>query len=82
MSKQSFAIDASNIEAVKGYIRQQFEQRSWWPTEGPLQAKEDFERMQGSPEHVTEWCEKWLDGGQWRALEKAVPGAKGHCQDG
>lgn len=72
MAKQSFQIDASNFEAVKSYIQHQFAWLSWWPTEEPEQAKAQFQRMQANPEQLTQWCEKWLNGGQWRQLKNAI----------
>lgn len=72
MSRPAFNIDAANQAAVRAYIRQQFERLSWWPTQGPLQAKEEFEQLPDSPDALTRWCEKWLDGGQWRQLKIAV----------
>jgi hypothetical protein len=72
MIKRSFAIDASNSEQVRAYIRQQFATRSWWPAEEPARAKAEFEAMQSQPERLAEWCGKWLNGGQWRQLENAL----------
>ncbi len=72
MAKRSFEIDASNFEAVKAYILRQFTQRSWWPAEGPEQAKEQFKTMQSDPQRFAQWCETWLDSGQWRQLKKAL----------
>jgi hypothetical protein len=72
MTKRSFDIDASNLAAVTAYILRQFDQLSWWPTEGPEQAKEEFRKMQGSPHELQQWCEKWLNGGQWRQLRNAL----------
>jgi hypothetical protein len=81
MSKQAFSIDSANLAAARSYIRQQFAQKSWWPTQGPQQAKEEFERLPETPEALAVWCEKWLDGGQRRqlriAVQKAPPGAIG-----
>jgi hypothetical protein len=75
MSRQTFPINSSNLTAIKAYIRQQFDRLSWWPTQGTLQAKEEFERLPDTPEALVEWCEKWLDGGQWRQLKIAVQNA-------
>ncbi|MGZ8219761.1 hypothetical protein [Methylomagnum sp.] len=72
MIRHSFTIDASNIEPAKAHIRQQFANLSWWPTEDPTTAKAEFEAMQSSPEQLTEWCHRWLYGGEWRQLENAV----------
>jgi hypothetical protein len=57
---------------VKAYLQRQFNQLSWWPTEQPWKAKEEFEVMHNTPERLTAWCEKWLDGGEWRKLKKAI----------
>lgn len=72
MSRPSFSIDNSNLEAVRKHIRQQFNNLSWWPTQEPLQAKKEFEDMQASPAGLTDWCTKWLDGSEWRQLKRAV----------
>ena len=72
MSKQTFPIDSSNLEEVRQHIRQQFENLSWWPTQGPMQAKNEFENMQSRADTLVEWCERWLDGSQWRHLKISV----------
>lgn len=75
MSRASFPIDAANLDAARAYIRQQFERLSWWPTQEPHQAREEFEQLPDTPEALVRWCEKWLDGGQWRQLKIAVQDA-------
>jgi len=77
LSHHAAPIDSSNIEAVRRYIRRQFEQRSWWPTEGPLQAQADFTVLQDTPAGLTEWCNRWLNAAQRQALHKAVRVANG-----
>jgi hypothetical protein len=72
MSKQMFPIDEKNIAAVRAHIRREFKQKSWWPAEAPLQSKNEFEKAQHSPQELTDWCAKWLDGSQWRQLKHAV----------
>ena len=72
MSKKLFPIDHQNIKAARDHIREQFAKKSWWPTEGPRQAEEEFESMKDRPETLAEWCTKWLDGSQWRQLKIAV----------
>jgi hypothetical protein len=74
-SRSPVAIDWSELEVARRYIAQQFEQRSWWPTEGPLQAQEDFAAAQDDPIHLAAWCEKWLNTAQRRALAKAIRAA-------
>ena len=41
MSKPPFSIEAANLEAVKAYLQQQFNQLSWWPKAQPWKAKSD-----------------------------------------
>jgi len=72
MSKQTFPIDHSNMDAVKIHIRQQFDQLSWWPAAAPLEAKAEFESQCETPTALAQWCEKWLDGGQWKKLKSAI----------
>lgn len=72
MARASFSIDASNLDAAKAFIRQQFDQLSWWPAQGPHQARAEFDQLPDTADALTLWCEKWLDGGQWRQLRIAV----------
>jgi hypothetical protein len=72
MTKHTFAIDDANLKAVRDHINGEFGMKSWWPTEGPLQAKEEFAAAEESPEALAAWCDKWLDGSQWKQLKKAV----------
>ena len=67
-----FSIDEKNIGKVRDHIGRNFAQKSWWPAEGPLQAKEEFERAQHSPQDLSSWCAKWLDGSQLRQLKNAM----------
>jgi hypothetical protein len=72
MTKSALPIDAGNLAAVRAHIRQEFAEKSWWPAEGPLQAKEEFDAAQESPEALSAWCAKWLDGSQRRQLQIAL----------
>jgi hypothetical protein len=72
MTKRIFSIDHNNVAVVREHIASEFATKSWWPTEGPSQAEEEFERMQHRPDTLADWCAKWLDGSQWRQLQKAV----------
>jgi hypothetical protein len=71
MSKH-LSINENNLSCILNHIKGEFESKSWWPGEGPLQASEEFQLVENSPEKLTEWCHKWLDTSQWRLLEKAV----------
>lgn len=72
MTKKMFPIDHENVAAARHYIAGELATKSWWPTEGPRQAEEEFERMKHQPATLAEWCAKWLNGSQWRQLRKAV----------
>ena len=73
MPKNTFPISPDNHTAIREYIVRQFANLSWWPTEGPLQAREEFDALDpASPEALENWCQHWLDGGQWRQLRVAV----------
>lgn len=72
MTGKKLPIDAQNIGVVRGHIRREFAEKSWWPAEGPLQAKEEFERAEQNPQDLAEWCANWLSGSQWRELKRAV----------
>lgn len=78
-SRSTVPIDGTNIEAAREYIRQQFAQRSWWPTEGPFQAQADFAAMQDTPPGLMAWCDKWLNAAQRQALDKAIRRASPHA---
>lgn len=65
-------IDAANQAFLRAYILRQFSTLSWWPAEGPLQAREAFDALDDSPEALASWCQTWLDGGQWRQMRAAL----------
>lgn len=71
MPNNTFPIDSVNLPWVRAYILEQFAQRSWWPGEGPLQARAALEALDNSPESLQQWCLDWLDSGQWRQLRAA-----------
>jgi len=75
-SRFPVAIDGSELEVARHYIRQQFEERSWWPTEGPLQAQTDFAASQDNALDLAAWCQKWLNAAQRRALAQAIRSAR------
>lgn len=72
MAKNTFPIDSDNQQVIRDYILRQFKTQSWWPTEGPLQAREEFDALDDSADALHAWCDKWLNGGQWRQLKVAV----------
>lgn len=72
MDKKTFPKEDKNQQQIRDYITKQFDNLSWWPTEGPLQAREEFEALDGSAASLEEWCKAWLDGGQWRQLRVAM----------
>jgi hypothetical protein len=77
MSKKTFPISTDNQSDIRKYIVRQFTNLSWWPAEGPLQAREEFEALDpDSPEALENWCQHWLDGGQWRQLRVAMEHVK------
>ena len=45
MTKKTFSINASNQKVIRDYILKQFTHLSWWPTEGPLEAREEFDAL-------------------------------------
>lgn len=79
-SRSPFPIDGTNIDVARRYLRQQFAQRSWWPTEGPLQAQADFTALQHTPAGLMQWCDRWLNAAQRLALEKAIRRGSGSPQ--
>jgi hypothetical protein len=61
-----------NHEIACDYLQKQFDTRSWWPKAQPKQAEEEFKLMNGSCRALNVWCERWLDLGQIRKLEKEI----------
>lgn len=64
----------SELDIACHYIRTQMETHSWWPKEAPGEAKREFELMRGTAMSLNVWCDRWLDEGQCRKLEKIVRG--------
>lgn len=65
-------ITETNHEIACDYLQKQFDTRSWWPKAQPGQAKQEFEQMNGSCGALNVWCERWLDLGQIRKLEREI----------
>lgn len=67
-------INPTNLISAQHYIQRQLDTHSWWPKEQPEQAKHEFSLMQHDPNALNAWCEKWLDAGQCKKLEKSITG--------
>jgi len=65
-------ITESNIQFAREYLQKQLDIHSWWPTEQPELAKQEFRLMQGSVDALGVWCEKWLNSSQLSQLEKKI----------
>jgi hypothetical protein len=67
-------INPADLNAAQHYIQSQFDSRSWWPKEQPEQARHEFNLMQHDAAALSIWCDKWLDEGQCKKLERAIGG--------
>ena len=65
-------ITDNNLQMACDYLKKQFAAKSWWPKANPGLAKQEFLLMNGSPVALNIWCERWLDAGQCRKLNKAI----------
>lgn len=72
MAKLHITLSESNIQYAHEYIQQQFDRHTWWPTEQPGVAQQEFKLMGGSADAFGVWCEKWLSSSQIRQLEKTL----------
>lgn len=72
MTSKNIHIKETDVSKARDYIDRQFAAHSWWPTEQPGEAKREFELMKGSAAALNVWCERWLDAGQCKKLEKAL----------
>jgi len=72
MTSKKVNITEAELSQACDYIAQQFAAHSWWPTEQPGEAKREFDLMKGSATALNVWCERWLDAGQCKKLEKAL----------
>lgn len=72
MAKLHITLSESNIQYAREYLQEQFVRHSWWPTEQPGLAQQEFQLMQGSAYALGVWCEKWLNSSQIRQLEKTL----------
>ena len=72
MANSHISLTESNIQFAREYLKKQLDTRSWWPTEQPGMAKQEFKLMQGSPDALGVWCEKWLNSSQLHQLEKTI----------
>ncbi|MFW5443166.1 MAG: hypothetical protein ACKE51_02515 [Methylococcaceae bacterium] len=65
-------ITDSNLERACKYLQNRLDIRSWWPKAQPGQAKNEFKLMSGSAGALNVWCERWLDLGQLKKLEREI----------
>jgi hypothetical protein len=72
MKKHNIKITDTELEAACHYLQQQLETHTWWPKEQPGEAKHEFTLMKDNAISLNVWCERWLDSGQQRQLEKAI----------
>ena len=72
MTKPAFAIEPAHVAPIKQHIRNKFAVLSWWPKEAPQEAKREFDQLPDAAESLSRWCEKWLNGSQWRELKKVI----------
>ena len=72
MKEHTIKIAEAELDVARHYLQQQLEAHSWWPKEQPGEAKHEFALMKDSVISLNVWCDRWLDSGQCRALEKAL----------
>jgi hypothetical protein len=72
MNSKNRVITEAELSKACDYIAKQFAAHGWWPREQPDEAKREFDLMKGSATALNLWCERWLDAGQGKKLEKAL----------
>jgi hypothetical protein len=72
MTSKNVNITEAELSRARDYIDSQFSAHSWWPTEQPGEARREFDLMKGSAAGLNVWCERWMDAGQCKKLEKAL----------
>ncbi|HEY8036373.1 MAG TPA: hypothetical protein VIF37_12400 [Methylobacter sp.] len=72
MNSKKIDLTESDLSKACDYIVKQFAAHSWWPSEQPSEAKREFDLMKGCATALNVWCERWLDDGQCKKLEKEI----------
>lgn len=72
MISNKINLTESDLPKARNYIAQQFAAHSWWPAEQAGKAKQEFDLMKGSATALNIWCERWLDDGQCKKMEKEL----------
>ena len=72
MNSKKIDLTESDLSKACNYIAKQFAAHSWWPDEQPGEAKREFDLMKGSATALNVWCERWLDAGQCKKMEKEL----------
>ncbi|EGW20266.1 hypothetical protein Mettu_3397 [Methylobacter tundripaludum SV96] len=72
MNSKKIDLTEADLSKACDYIAKQFAAHSWWPTEQPGEAKREFDLMKGSATALNVWCERWLDAGQCKKMEKEL----------
>jgi hypothetical protein len=72
MTSKNIRITEAELPKACAYIADHFAAHSWWPKEQPGEAKREFDLMKDSALSLNAWCDKWLDAGQCKKLEKVL----------
>jgi len=72
MKKLQQIINENNHSAACDYIQKKFDAHTWWPRAQPRLAKQEFNLMKNSTGALKVWCDRWLDSGQLRKLQRAL----------
>ncbi|MGZ4955657.1 MAG: hypothetical protein ACXV8Q_11135 [Methylobacter sp.] len=72
MNSKKIVITESDLPKARNYIAKQFAAHSWWPSEQPGEAKREFDLMKDSATALNVWCQRWLDAGQCKKMEKEI----------
>lgn len=72
MNSKKINLTEADLSKARNYIAGQFAAHSWWPAEQPGVAKREFDLMKGSATALNVWCERWLDEGQCKKMEKEL----------
>jgi hypothetical protein len=65
-------INENNHSAACDYIQEKFHAHTWWPGPQPRLAKQQFNLMKNGTGALEVWCNRWLDSGQQRKLQRIL----------
>jgi len=70
MNTPNYPISETDFPLVRDYIQRKLTQRPGWLNQ--WQGEQSWGAAKNDRHHLQQWCQQWVDEGQWRLLQQAI----------